>query len=631
MGSSDKQAHIPVVLGVAVAEHATYSFVEQILAQLRVRFEHTDWLVVVASGAPSVRILARIAGGALTERELVNPRLSLRQDSDMPLEDASATYLLRTCSVVFKASGDDAPPLALQHALKKYAEALPLSTPNAGNNVSVFSLPEPAPIVCVPDALSLEQLKADARDSINELLPYPLRVAARLLRREKEEEPPCSEPEKALFRTREVLRQWARIDEFNRDAREWEVQNGDVERVPDESPLGLRRTELGKLDVSPEPRPDLDMMNRAFIAADNLSGKWQRNWSRLRLAEVKALASPYSLVRSGWQVLGSLFVLAILAALFLALASEFADESPFPHRLLPEALQRAPGALFFVAYASILMFGLWRLIVHRARRIESRHQDYRLLAEGLRIQFFWSAAAPYGSCAENSMHSYVADHIPLARRSAMFWVRGALHAIRFSAAPARSVAAAAPLRAKVEWDSVGNSLIKDQLNYGHRNLVARRTAALRRLRSWSRFCLVTFLLFFVALLVRAVSLLLHMLPGELVPSVLVEYVDMPMVGHWLVIGMVVSLVVCLSASEAAEGFGLEAEIRRGEATNAVLESATRHWRETHVEVEDIDSNGFAQSIEQRERLLFELGRLMIDDYSEWFHIHRERPAQPIHG
>lgn len=631
MEINNEQAHIPVVLGVAVTENAAQAFVERILSEVEESFAHTDWLVVVASDTSSVRVLARTGGAGLIERERIDPRLSLHEHGDMPQGDASATYLLRTCSVVFVASGASAPPVALTNALHRYAEALPLNTPNAGNQVSVFSLPEPAPIVDVPEVLSFEQLRRDAHDAIDELKPRCHRIAARFLWREKETEIPHSGPEKVLFRTREALRQWAFIDEFNRDAKVWEQKNSRAYTAAEGSPLSLRRTQLDKFAVSPEPRPDLDTLNRAFVAADNLSADRQREWGRLRLAEVKALASPSRLTFSAWPQPLSLFVLAILAALCLALASEFADDSPFPHGLLPETLEHLPGALFFVAYASILVLGLRLLISHRAHRVESRHQDYRLLAEGLRIQFFWSAAAPYGSSVDNAMHSYVADHIPLARRSAMFWVRGALHAIRFSAAPARTVAAAAPLRAKAEWDSVEHALIQDQLDYGRKNLVERRTAALLRLRSWSRFSLSMFLLFFFGLLARAVMRVTLAASGSSAPTGLLEYMDKPIVGHILVIGMVVSLVICLSANEAAEGFGLEAEIRRGEATNAVLASAKHHWRETRVAAQEADSDSFAQTIGQREKVLFELGRLMIDDYSEWFQIHRERPAQPIHG
>ncbi|QBQ99516.1 hypothetical protein [Paraburkholderia pallida] len=611
-----------------MSAQASRAFVGDLLGTLETSYTHTDWIVVVANGADHVQVLARNAEGKLIERERIDPRASLAHDDVITLEDASATYLLRSCALVFVATGDAAPAETLRTALADHAKTLPLNTPNAGNQVSVFSLPEPAPIVRVPDDLPLPRLAADASRAIDGLRARPARVAASLLSGEREVEMPDEEPARALFRAREVLRQWASIEEFNRDARAWEAAHGTGGAAPGDTPLALRAGALDALGVAAEPRADLAMMNRVFVVADRLSGQWQREWSRLRLTEVKALASG-SL--SGWPRPLSLFVLAILAAGSLALASEFAEASPFPRGLLPEGLERLPGSLFFIAYASILVFGLWRLIVHRARRIEGRHQDYRLLAEGLRIQFFWSATAPYGSDPDGAMRSYVADHIPLARRSAMFWVRAALHAIRFSAAPARSVAADAPLRAKAEWDAIGQALIEDQLKYGEDTLLSRRRHALRKLHGWSRLCLSTFLLCLGVLFARAVVQVLDSLHGDLVPEAVVRFFDQPMLGHWLVIGMVVSLVISLSSSEAAEGFGLEAEIRRGEATNAMLASAMHHWEATHHDASTGDAQGLARAVKQREKLLFDLGRLMIDDYTEWFHIHRERPAQAVHG
>ncbi|CAG9265173.1 membrane hypothetical protein [Paraburkholderia unamae] len=627
MQASYRQAHVPAVFGVAVAAQATNSFVEDLLGALEPSFTHTDWIIVVANGTDCVHVLARNAAGTLVERERVDPRASLPPDEDIAPDVASATYLLRSCAVVFVATGAAAPPGTLRKALDDHAGALPLNTPNAGNQVSVFSLPEPAPIVRVPDDLPLPRLSADAARAIDGLRARPARVAASLLYGEREVKAPKHDPALALFRTREVLRQWASIEEFNRDARAAEAEHDARGAVPDGSPLGERAKALGSLGVTPEPRPDLAAMNRAFVAADQLSGERQREWSRLRLTEVKALAGGFA---SAWPRMLSLFVLAIVAAFSLAVASEFAETSPFPHGLLPESLERLPGSLFFIAYASILLFGLGRLILHRARRIEGRHQDYRLLAEGLRIQFFWSATAPYGSEASGAMRSYVADHIPLARRSAMFWVRAALHAIRFSAAPARGLYADAPQRAQAEWDSIAKSLIEHQLHYGENTLLTRRRAALRRLHIWSRVCLVTFLLCLGVLLARAVVQVVESLHGGLLPEAIVQLFEHPTAGHWFVVGMVVSLVISLSAGEAAEGFGLEAEIRRGEATNAMLLSAQCHWGATQ-EAAAADPRGLARAVKQREKLLFDLGRLMIDDYTEWFHIHRERPAQPIHG
>lgn len=655
-----ERAYLPVVIGIAAADSAG-RLVHELLRVLSHEFPNTDWVIVHADGEHSVSIACQPVGGPLDEHEKLDPtKINERgteehlkrnpQMNKLPVSmgEASAIYLLRTCSLVFFVEGEHQPSEKLLHWLHEHKALLPLDTPSAGGKVSVFSLPEPAPQMDISTAHAMSDLAdwsqlAKAQAERN----WWATVKSFFLRVDKKREADDSEgrmPEKI----REVLGQWARVDRFNLDAKSFLANYRQREPIDRESPLGLRLMAFNRKSASDEPRNDLHMLNRTFIAADRLANIERLKWHKLLINDLRRLARFKVFRALGWPRLFSMFSLTIIAALFLALATEFSEGGKSVEHLVSERFANVPGALCFLLYTSALGYGFYRLVRHRVLRVESRHQDYRLLAEGLRIQFFWSAMAPYCSEAFNEMRSYVADHIPIARRGSIFWVRGALHAIRFAYPPPHSEQTNDWAATKNEWDAIDPCLIAHQLNYERHVLINRRKQALRCLNKWSRTWLWIFLFCFAALVVRSIiQIAVPFLPGvsEILDDVLawlnhvleafallkvVPFLEIFPFQKLLSITMVVSLVISLAAHDIAENLGLEAEIRRGESTSSILYSAQKHWQSGQLEL-DPSNEDFKKNIETREQLLFEMGRLLIDDYSDWFNIHRERPTQPVTG
>jgi len=101
-----------------------------------------------------------------------------------------------------------------------------------------------------------------------------------------------------------------------------------------------------------------------------------------------------------------LFLLAALAALTLVL---------FAHGEFEPVAGYRPLLLY--AYVAAVLVGLGVALRTRWGDFQNKFQDYRALAEGLRVQVFWRLAAVSGS---------VADHYLLKQKGELDWIRQAL-------------------------------------------------------------------------------------------------------------------------------------------------------------------------------------------------------------
>jgi hypothetical protein len=159
---------------------------------------------------------------------------------------------------------------------------------------------------------------------------------------------------------------WTRIEEFNRDA--------GAGALP---AAASRGGDLACISTRP-----LEPVLACYGAADALSIHFQ------------------TLTR---RTLAGLLGLAFLAAVSLQIDQLFRAFKPVLNGVYVGALA--------VAYA-------WWLWARRAR-YQSRHLDYRALAEGLRVQIFWQVAGLSGSAA---------DHYLRKQRSELDWIRRAMRA-----------------------------------------------------------------------------------------------------------------------------------------------------------------------------------------------------------
>jgi hypothetical protein len=169
---------------------------------------------------------------------------------------------------------------------------------------------------------------------------------------------------------------WRRVEAFNADARALDPAAG-TPLLPEEE----RRTLPA----------DLIALDESYRVADALARHFQERSQR---------------------ALGALLVLAILAT-FLLQAGTFAGA------------RKVVSGILYVASLT----GAWSVfLIAKKRDLRTKYLDYRALAEGLRVQFFWRLAALPASAA---------DHYLRKQRSELDWIRHALRAIEILNPPVR--------------------------------------------------------------------------------------------------------------------------------------------------------------------------------------------------
>jgi hypothetical protein len=257
-------------------------------------------------------------------------------------------------------------------------------------------------------------------------------------------------------------------------------------------------------------------------------------------------------------------------------------------------------------------------VFHRARRKaeQARHLDYRALAEGLRVQFFWRLAG---------MPDGVADHYLRKQRGELAWIRSALRAgdILDDAAPDR----AGPVAPR--FDQVLRHWVDEQVLY----LVGRTGLDGRKQRQ-----------------LRPVATLLGVLNGSTPPG--------DVVGAARALGndrasrlyrFLADVVLCVALMAFAAARGLArpehwAVIALGLAVSvlalagfyarvmAFAEHAKQYGRAGTIfaharrRLDDLLSRGGTDPAEVRS-LLRELGREAIAEAGDWLLLHRDRPLE----
>lgn len=163
---------------------------------------------------------------------------------------------------------------------------------------------------------------------------------------------------------------WKRLDLFNEDARV----------LPASAASGSSLLPAGEIAGL---SPGLRLLLVAHETADALAAREQRRTQR---------------------TLDGLLVLAFLSVLFLQIGP------------LANVSKGLSGSLYVLCLATAWAWFLWA----RHRQIQTKYLDYRALAEGLRVQFFWRFAGLSGSAA---------DHYLRKQRSELDWIRHALSSL----------------------------------------------------------------------------------------------------------------------------------------------------------------------------------------------------------
>jgi hypothetical protein len=300
------------------------------------------------------------------------------------------------------------------------------------------------------------------------------------------------------------------------------------------------------------------------------------------------------------------YVWVFIAALFFNLFHSL------PHHALPAEATLADriGAvpwLLWLSFAASLVGSMW---VHRRAAKEdhqNKHQDYRALAEALRIQFFWRVAG---------LPDAVVDHYLRKQRGELEWIRNALRA--WDAESMRHHAReeqAPPVSARLAF--VAKNWVAEQRNYYAKR--ARREHAKLESEEHKVELLVkcSVGLALLLALVLTVPLFVHVHALEAV----MHAVENPLT-HGLIMVAIVTLAVTaglrhgfdeqMAYSEHAKQFG---------RMSGLFDSAERH-------LANLLKSGEHQHAAE---LLKEVGAEALEENGDWVLLHRERPLEVPHS
>lgn len=337
-------------------------------------------------------------------------------------------------------------------------------------------------------------------------------------------------------------------------------------------------------------------------AARSLPASAQMTMARYAVADTMALHfATYTRAASR-----KLFLWVFVSALFFNLFHSLPHPHISEHPSLGERLIAVPW-LLLLFLASSVVASYW---VHREateQDYQNKHQDYRALAEALRIQFFWQVAGVQGD---------VADHYLRKQRGALEWIRNALRAWD-------TESSANEAREAVE------GLLPDRLAYVARNWVfeqrnyfaskARREQATledeEKKIEWLVRVSVAMALLLAVVLTVPLIVPIHALEA------VKHWVEEPLT-HGLVMVVIVTLAVVaglrhgynqqMARSEHAKQFGRMSEL---------FDAA-----QTHLSAQ-LD----AGKLEHGAALLRELGQEALEENGDWVLLHRERPLEVPHS
>lgn len=358
--------------------------------------------------------------------------------------------------------------------------------------------------------------------------------------------------------------------------------------------MGKYMPELG----DGEPDEDEQTFWEAGAIADGIAKDRQERWQRSvfgltkDLAERKGpfsvlLAAPFGLVQWG-----------LLSALIFACFTEFHDGCETIDRL--SFLQCdshvwktwvGPGSLLL--YAVILLLGWLKYIALKAGKVENRHQDYRLLAEYMRVQYVWAVLG---------IDEHVTNAEPPAVPSESGWVVSAARALKHHATTPRN-AENPPSHSRVQWAK--EAFLEEQKKYHSRILIERREEAIKRVRRYGRIAVLFSILAFAVLFVFKFG----------TPFVAwLSHLDMS--AHFLIVVMLMSLAIWAALHRVIDLYAWEIEGQRGTVVRSAIKKA----------LNELDAD------EKPVRSIFvECGRFFCMDQAAWHALRRAKPIEAPGG
>jgi hypothetical protein len=302
----------------------------------------------------------------------------------------------------------------------------------------------------------------------------------------------------------------------------------------------------------------------------------------------------------------NLFVLVFTAALCFNLFHSF------PHAKLDvqgwaAIVLHMPWLL--AAFVGLFLYG--SLVLHRRAAkgdYQNKYQDYRALAEGLRIQFFWSIAGASDS---------VVDHYLRKQRGELEWIRSALMSWDVIA-HGEPVSHHHHGKARADRLQMVRKLwVLDQRNYFKKKAEREHHALEKDERRIELLLGISLWLTAALALALIVPHLLHIHALEAV----MHFVEIPVI-HGTIMLVIVMLLVAAGLKH-----GYNQQLARSEHAKQFSRMS---------EMFDIGEGRLVQLLEsgdhdQAEELLEELGEEALEENGDWVLLHRERPLEVPHA
>jgi hypothetical protein len=310
-------------------------------------------------------------------------------------------------------------------------------------------------------------------------------------------------------------------------------------------------------------------------------------WTVRTALECYAIADALALhfQRATIWTLRGLFVLAGVAAFLFAIFSDVNEDEPS----------------WLAGYVFVLGLAFAWYVWARRRDYQNKYQDYRALAEGLRVQVFWQLAG---------IPDAAADHYLRKQTSELDWIRSAMRV--WTIAPAAQELSAGSGKASRDRQYLALILrrwVDDQYAFfaraAYRDQVHRE-----RLERLAKGCFV----FGIGL---AGTLTLNLLAW---PEILLAryFNDVATNARgWLLIAMALPLLVAGLFEGYAQTRGLAVQAKQYQRMCGLF--AVARERLTAL-LEDDDH-------EQARTLLLELGKEALAENGDWVLLHRERPME----
>lgn len=335
-----------------------------------------------------------------------------------------------------------------------------------------------------------------------------------------------------------------------------------------------------QLDSDPRLRAQCEQ-NAHYLIPDDIAATLDPALRQLRqsYAVADTLAQRYQ--RLTFRSLGWLCILSFVALLIFELTVKLAPNNGWLALLSPIVL----GATY-LCWHFTLQRGDW----------QDRYQDYRALAEGLRVQFFWLLAG---------LPNSVADHYLRKLRSELDWIRLAIRNMT-GETPPHATPAQADSAARLAWEH----WVENQARYFARS--ARRSdEEMERYESA------------VKALVTASPIVATLTALTLIlPTPLEEWMHHHEIAHKLLIILVFVLAGVAGVLHTyADKRALSQHAKQYERMSSLFARAQHHMKQSAA----------TEWRAEAQLIMLELGKEALAENGDWVMTHRERPVDVPHA